>query len=149
MILIAYDGSDDARQATAAAGQLFSGKALVLHVLSLPGAGDIPLAPTTGAEALAVTVPEAEEEARRTAQAGADLARRAGFEAEPLVERGDGLAEVAETIARVADERQARAVVVGRRGMSKLRAVVLGSVSNAVVERARCPVVVVPEARES
>ena len=148
MILIAYDDSDDARRAVAVAGQLFEGRALVLHVLSLPGPAEIPLAPTTGAEALAVTVPEAEEHARRIAQEGADLARHAGFEAETLVERGDGLPELAETIARVAREREARAVIVGRRGMSKLRSVVLGSVSSAVVERATCPVVVVPESAE-
>ena len=44
----------------------------------------------------------------------------------------------------LAEERDATLVVVGRRGHSRLREVVLGSVSNAAVHDGRRPVLVVP-----
>jgi nucleotide-binding universal stress UspA family protein len=47
-------------------------------------------------------------------------------------------------LASLAEERDAAAIVVGRRGMSRLEAVVLGSVSDAAVREAHRPVLVVP-----
>jgi nucleotide-binding universal stress UspA family protein len=57
----------------------------------------------------------------------------------------DGSAgDIGVTLARLAEERDATAIVVGRRGISRLEAVVLGSVSDATVRQAHCPVLVVP-----
>jgi nucleotide-binding universal stress UspA family protein len=50
----------------------------------------------------------------------------------------------ADAIVRVADARDADAIVVGSRGLGRVRAV-LGSVSHDVLHLADCPVVVVPE----
>jgi nucleotide-binding universal stress UspA family protein len=45
----------------------------------------------------------------------------------------------------VAESRDATLVVVGRRGLSRLKEVVLGSVSNAALHDGRRPVLVVPK----
>ncbi len=48
-----------------------------------------------------------------------------------------------EGILRVADEINADIIVVGTRGLSTLRGAIVGSVSHALIEKARCPVLVV------
>jgi nucleotide-binding universal stress UspA family protein len=85
------------------------------------------------------------EHAQRMAQHGAALAREAGFEAEGLAIADAPGVPVAETIARVARERDARAVVVGAHNQGRLSEVLLGSTSREVVRRAEWPVVVVRE----
>jgi nucleotide-binding universal stress UspA family protein len=50
----------------------------------------------------------------------------------------------AECLADVADEERAEMIVVGSRGLGAFKAVFLGSVSNALIGVARCPVLVVP-----
>jgi nucleotide-binding universal stress UspA family protein len=47
-------------------------------------------------------------------------------------------------ICRIAEVRGAEAIVVGSRGLGRVRAV-LGSVAHDVLHRARCPVLVIPE----
>jgi nucleotide-binding universal stress UspA family protein len=150
-ILIAYDGSDVAREAVAAAGRLFaSAPAHVVTVWSSVG---------PGAAAARVALPDevidkavrnldvaAEEAAQRTAQEGAELAGAAGLRASPVAVRAEGSA--AETILRLAADRDVAAVVVGSRGRSSLRSAVLGSVSNALVHHSDRPVVVVHPAEK-
>jgi nucleotide-binding universal stress UspA family protein len=79
--------------------------------------------------------------AEGTAQAGADRARAAGLNARPEAIRAD--AGVAQAILRAAEEPAVVRVVVGSRGLSGFRSALLGSVSNAVVQRSAKPVVVV------
>jgi nucleotide-binding universal stress UspA family protein len=50
----------------------------------------------------------------------------------------------AECLADAADDEHAKLIVVGSRGLGAFRAAFLGSVSNALVGIARCPVLVVP-----
>jgi nucleotide-binding universal stress UspA family protein len=50
----------------------------------------------------------------------------------------------AECLADVADEERAEMIVVGSRGLGAFKTVFLGSVSNALIGVARCPVLVVP-----
>lgn len=49
----------------------------------------------------------------------------------------------AQAILRVAEEEQFDLIVMGSRGHSQLAGLLLGSVSNAVAQRARCPVLIV------
>ena len=50
---------------------------------------------------------------------------------------------VAETLARLADERDAAAVVVGTRGLGRVKSAMLGSTSRGLMHHTRRPVVVV------
>jgi nucleotide-binding universal stress UspA family protein len=81
------------------------------------------------------------EGAQQLAQQGAALARDAGFEAEGLAVADE--LTVADTLVRLAQERDAQAVVVGSRGHRGLGERLLGSTSQGVIRRAGCPVVVV------
>ena len=68
-----------------------------------------------------------------------DAAAALGLDgAERVVLRG----AAGEAICRLADERSARAVVVGSRGRGGLKRAALGSVSDHVVRNAPCPVIV-------
>jgi nucleotide-binding universal stress UspA family protein len=84
-----------------------------------------------------------EDLARRVASDGADLARDAGLDAEPLSLRGSG--RVWRNILKVARKHDASLIVIGRRGISALELKILGSVANAVVHHADRPVLLVPE----
>jgi nucleotide-binding universal stress UspA family protein len=142
-ILIAYDGSKDAKAAITRAGELLiPGPALVVtfwHAaerLVTTSAGAATYAPIFG------EIDELERtNARATAAEGAALAREVGFDATPLVARSDR--NVWRAILDLSAERDARAIVVGSRGKGGLTDVLLGSVPGRVVHHADRPVLVV------
>jgi nucleotide-binding universal stress UspA family protein len=137
-ILIAYDGSDYAKAAIEQAGeQLRDGRrAIVLTVWQPYGAMGF-----VGAPAVApVDVEEdVDREARRVAEEGARLARRAGFDAEAVVERGDPIwARIVES----ADEHDAGIVVMGSHGRTGISRVLLGSVASSAASHTARPVLI-------
>ena len=145
MILIAYDGSDDAKAAIERGGRLLPGQeATVLTIWE--ELVDV-LARTGSVFALGEVDYESvdqqsEEQARQRAQEGAKLADQAGLKAAVAVRpRGDS---VPTAILAAADELKADAILMGTRGLTRFKSVVLGSVSNAVLQHADRPVIVVP-----
>lgn len=86
-----------------------------------------------------------EETLRQTAERHAregQLARTAGLDASARVApRGDSIAEA---ILATAQETGAEAIVLGSRGLTALKSMMLGSVSHAIVQHADRPVLVVP-----
>lgn len=149
MIVLAYDGSADAKRAIAVAGELMTGAAVLLHVVMLDQMLAPVAAPVAGTLPAADLATESEltDRGRVVAREGVELARSAGFDAEPLLERATGVRGVWETILSVADQRDARAIVVGRRGISRLESALMGSVSNGLVQHSARPVLVVPPIR--
>jgi nucleotide-binding universal stress UspA family protein len=149
-VLIGYDGSDGARRAIHEAAELFGARmalvvtawepALAYGGVTMPGGME--LQPTLldigAAQELGQ---ELETHAHRTAEEGAELARSAGLQAEPLCIAEE--VDVAEALVEVARERGAAAIVVGSRGLRGLRARLEGSTSSRVLKHATCPVVVV------
>ncbi|MEV5496012.1 universal stress protein [Nonomuraea fuscirosea] len=148
-ILIAYDGSDDAKAAIAFAGRQFPGQqAVVLTVwerlamtTARASAGLMMTFDQTGVEDEAVA-----EAMTALARQGAELARQAGLEATPRCEP-DSVA-VWSTIVDVADELDADLIVTGTRGLGGVRSLLLGSTSDRVLHHARRPVLVVPGAEK-
>lgn len=69
-----------------------------------------------------------------------DELKAADIEAERFVLFG----HPAEMLADFAEEHQALAIVVGRRGQSRLKRVLFGSVASALIGETRTPVVIVP-----
>lgn len=144
-VLLCDDGSEGAREAIAVAGQLLAGReAIVLTVVESLSpavfygvAGDA-TSPSEGEVPLHVDSVEA---ARRLVSEGVEAARAAGFDATPLVDVTPQATAL--RIARIADEYEASAIVVGARGLSKLKSIVLGSVSHEVVQYSKRPVLVV------
>ncbi len=151
-VLLCYDGSEGAREAIEVAGRLFGGgRAVVLNVVES-------LSPAVfyGAEGDATHQPENEaplhvptvETARRLAGEGVTAAQAAGFDASPLVDVTPE--RTSHRITEIADEYEATAVVLGARGRSTLKSLMLASVSHEVVQYSRRPVLVVhPHSAES
>ncbi len=145
MILIAYDGSPDAQTAIDRAGQLLSNEdATILAVWERfidvvtragggIGVGEVDY------EALDRGY---ENEARQRAEQGVERARQAGLNAQALVRAREQT--VASTILAEADDLGVDAIVLGTRGLTGLKSLLLGSVSHAVVQHAHVPVMVVP-----
>ena len=162
--LLCYDGSDPARRAIERAGTLLGGgRAIVLTVWESLGSAVLrhasPLPGELGREARAIAedvIDEIDrassEQAQATATEGAGIAATAGFDARPEARRA--LARAAErdevtiwrAIIDVADEEDARVVVLGSRGRSRVKSAVLGSVSYGVVHHSRRPLLIVPPA---
>ena len=148
-LLICYDGSEDARHAIEQAGHLLDGRhALVLTVWQ-PAAGLGSFA-WSGATATMVNFAEldraAAEDGGRVADEGVRIAQAAGLRADPVTVEATG--PVWKTILDIADRRNAAMIVMGSRGLTGVRSMLLGSVSSAVVNHADRPTLVIrPVAR--
>ncbi|MGI9556395.1 MAG: universal stress protein [Solirubrobacterales bacterium] len=148
--LLCYDGSQDARHAIEQASKLFGGgPAIVVYAWRPPSTFSIPGRMIGDDHPLATAAAEfdasAAEEASRIVEEGVGIARDSGFDAEAITEKcGRGAWNA---LAKLAEDRDARAVVVGSRGGSQLREAVLGSVSHGLVNHSTRPVLVTTHPR--
>ena len=148
MLLLAYDGSDNAADAIRAAGVLFPGaEATVVVVRGLTivqahgSLARLALPDGVIGETAETFEREADERAQGVADKGAELARGAGLDAHGAI-RVDTSAWRA--IAATALELSASAVVCGSRGNGAMSRAVLGSTSTSLLHHAGCPLLVVP-----
>jgi nucleotide-binding universal stress UspA family protein len=132
-ILVPVDGSESSRRAVLLAGQMaraFDARVTLVHVVGLTevpvliGESDAPAEVEKGQMVLAAALA---------------LARREGVDARVELARG----HVADQILRVAERLRPELIVMGTRGYRGARAVLMGSVSRAVSNRARASVVLV------
>ncbi|MDK1491216.1 universal stress protein [Sinorhizobium sp. 7-81] len=168
-VLVATDGSDKAREAVAMAANMakaLGAKLTVLHVtlhgLRAEEASRLAEPAHLVRRISAVTMPKLERAPSsmdelfrasqgdigemasvlgdRIAEDAADIARSIGVSSvETRIEAGD----YAETILAVAEEIGADMIVVGSRGLGRLRGMLVGSVSQKIVQHAHCSVLVV------
>ncbi|MEO8688197.1 MAG: universal stress protein [Solirubrobacteraceae bacterium] len=145
MILLCYDGSSDARAAIDHAGELLSGQpATVLTVWEpfidlVMHAGVGLMSPPLNFEEIDAA---SEHAARERAEEGVERARHVGFNAQP---RTRALTTTtADVILAEAEEVGAAAIVLGTRGLTGLKSMLLGSVSHALLQHADRTVIVVP-----
>jgi nucleotide-binding universal stress UspA family protein len=150
-VVAAYDGSDGAKDAIAAVGRLFRGRAVLVvhawesafhHGLRARGLAKGPV------DELRERVWELEralaENAEATTQEGVDEARAAGLDA--TGETVESAAGAWRTVAATARTREAAVIATGVRGLRGARSALLGSVSSGLVQNAELPVLVVPAA---
>jgi nucleotide-binding universal stress UspA family protein len=148
-IVVAYDATPASERALREASALFAGRsALVLviwkaglafELIAVPATSiGLPPAPLDIRAAMEAEA-TAYDGARQAAEQAASLARELGLDAAPLVVADDPDVPVHDTIASVARERDAQAVVVGAHAHGPI----LGSVSRGVIRTAPCAVVVV------
>jgi len=150
-ILVPVDGSEYSRKALEFAtdiAQRFNASVVLVHVVSTAALLPSPV-PQVGVPVTPEGVPPpvfSTKMAEDLAKFGSELLARQGSEVEKrgltvknVLERG----EPVEKILQTAKNERCDLIVIGARGLGKVRALLLGSVSDGVVHRAPCPVVVV------
>jgi nucleotide-binding universal stress UspA family protein len=145
MLLIAYDGSPDAKAAIQHAGKLMPNSAVTVLTIWEPFTTMLARTPET-LRALArvdgdAIDRESADAAEDSANEGVELARAAGLDATTSTTSLRG--STADTIIAQADQLDVDAIVVGSRGLTGM-ALLLGSVSLSVVQKADRTVVIVP-----
>ena len=151
-ILIGFDGSDDAAEAIRVAGRLLSPRrALVAHVWDSFAAlllhTDIDTLGGPMEEQVQLLDKEEAEQAEAIAARGATLAAEAGFDALAVIARGEPKAWP--TLLDLAEHHDAAVIVVGSRGLGRVKSALLGSVSAGVLDHAHRPVLIVPPLDEA
>ncbi|AHY45982.1 Universal stress protein UspA-related nucleotide-binding protein [Rubrobacter radiotolerans] len=139
-ILLATDGSEDARLANETAVDLAKSTNSELHVITVGGGQPDPAYYLE----TAVTYEQAYEAIKREAQDILDkqlkhIEELGGEVAGSYVRQGDRARE----IVRLSEELDAGLIVLGSRGLGGLKRAFMGSVSDSVVRHAHCPVMVV------
>jgi len=138
-VTFAYDGSELAKTAIAeAAGQLNHGReALVVTVWQPFNVGFL------GPHELRIDAAAADEvrgAAEQTAAQGASLAEAAGFRARSMAVEA---APTWSVIVEAADDHDAKVIVLGSHGRTRLASVLIGSVAEAVAAHSRRSVLIV------
>jgi nucleotide-binding universal stress UspA family protein len=150
-LLIGYDGTRAAEHALREAASLLAHRRALIVVVIKPGLAfelielpassvGLPPAPIDIHTALEVER-KLSEAAQEGAQRAAALARELGLEADPLVVAEEPDVSVAETLLRVAEQRDARAIVLG----AHAHGAILGGTPRSVLRDAKCPVVAARE----
>jgi nucleotide-binding universal stress UspA family protein len=142
-IVCGVDGSPDSQAALQVAARL--AKQLDLRLIAahvgepayVPYAAAAPFGGMAGRYALMEEVESHQEIAEQLLE---QVVATAGVDAD----RRTAVGVPAERLAEIADEVDAELIVVGSRGRGAFKAAFLGSVSNALVGVARCPVLIVP-----
>jgi nucleotide-binding universal stress UspA family protein len=149
-ILVPLDGSDHSLKALEIAVQVakrFSGKISLIHVYSVAVMPIITPEPTTLPPPMIPVMTPAEVakaiEAVRNAGAsilsdGEQKVEAEGIQVETLLKEGHTVQEIIKT----AKEGKFDLIVIGGRGISKIRELLLGSVTDGVIHHAACPVLV-------
>jgi nucleotide-binding universal stress UspA family protein len=140
-LLFPTDFSPAADQALSVAARLLLGsqetRIFLLHTYHI--------APTVvplggfGGGVVPFLVDNAQQLAEQATEPSVKALRSRGYDVEPIVERGDP----AEIVNERAAEYDVDLIVMGTRGHSKLRQLLLGSTTERVVEHAPCPVLTV------
>jgi nucleotide-binding universal stress UspA family protein len=148
-VLLATDGSEEASLATGAAVEISDKTGSELHVIHVYGVAPIyPLYPeATDPEGAELEDPVLEEEleslseqrAQEVLDAAVEEVQSAGGTVAQAHLREGG---VPQEIVSLAEDTGVGLIVVGSRGHGGIRRALMGSVSDAVVRHAHCPVVV-------
>ena len=140
-ILLATDGSEEARQATQAAAELSKETGSEVHIAYvLPSPSELRGHHLYSQEVMQSILEQAEGEANSFLEEQAEQIRASGGKvAETHLRAGEPDKE----IVRLSEELGVGTIVMGSRGLGGLRRALMGGVSESVVRHAHCPVFVV------
>jgi nucleotide-binding universal stress UspA family protein len=149
-ILVPLDGSEHSLKALTVATQIakkFSGKISLIHVYSVSVTPTIVPEPTTLTPPIPIMTPgEVSRTIEATRKAGLGIlaegeqkVKAEGAQVETMLKEGHVVQEIINTAA----EGKFDLIVIGARGISKIRELLLGSVTDGVIHHASCPVLVI------
>jgi nucleotide-binding universal stress UspA family protein len=149
-ILVPLDGSEHSLKALDVAIQTakrFGGKITLVHVYSVVAISSMVPEPSMATAGIPVmTAPDisklieaTQKVGNRILEDGEQRVKAAKVEVNKLLEEGHTVQE----IIRVAKEGDFELIVMGARGISRIREMLLGSVSDGVIHHVACPVLVV------
>ena len=140
-ILLATDGSEEARQAAQAAAELSKDTGSEVHIAYvLPSPRELRGHHTYSRDVMRSVLEQAEGEARSFLEAQAkQVGESGGKVAETHLRAGEPDKE----IVKLSEELGAGAIVIGSRGLGAVSRALMGTVSESVVRHAHCPVFVV------
>jgi nucleotide-binding universal stress UspA family protein len=147
-ILAATDGSAAATRAIEFAARLaseFGGSLKIIHVVTESDAADEKMSEFAHSEHYGTAAEAAtafSEEKLRIAKEKAEGLGASNVETASVQELEAGA--IADTILDAAERAESDIIVMGKRGLSRLSGLILGSVSQKVVSNATCAVTVVP-----
>jgi nucleotide-binding universal stress UspA family protein len=140
-ILLATDGSDEARLATQAVIELSKATGSEVQVVYvLPSAGELIGPHSYPADRRESLLEQAERDARRFLD---EQAERIGSEGGKVAETHLRTGRADKEVVRISEELGAGMIVLGSRGLGAVSRALMGSVSDSVVRHAHCPVFVV------
>jgi nucleotide-binding universal stress UspA family protein len=151
--LVGYDGSPAAKRALQEAIGLLGPVPILVVVIWEAGLSfDVVAVPTVDPAPVDIRAAleldqQLYDQARRWAEQAAAEARELGRKADGLVVADE--MSPADTLIRLAAERDAAVIVVGRHGHRAVREALVGSTTRDLIRRAPCPVLVVRHDAES
>lgn len=143
-ILVAVDGSDNATQAAKVAitlAQKFEAELIVCHAIQSPFYSFTQDGLAVPADVLKDYIAAAREDANNMVNKLTQLAEAAHVKAVSAIQ--ENAFSIVEAIVNLAESRAVDLIVIGTRGRTGFRRLLMGSVSSGVVNRAQCPVLVV------
>jgi nucleotide-binding universal stress UspA family protein len=140
-ILLATDGSEEARLATQAAIEISKATGSEVHVLYvLPSAGELIGPHSYPADRRESLLEQAERDARKFLD---EQAERISSEGARVAEAHLRTGRADKEVVRISEELGVGMIVLGSRGLGAVSRALMGSVSDSVVRHAHCPVFVV------
>lgn len=143
-ILVAVDGSDNATRAAKVAVALatkFGAELIVCHVIPTPTYSSVQAGAFGARNVLHDYFETARKEAKGIVEQVVKLAEADGVEAISVIR--DNVFSVVEGIVKLAEDRRVDLVVIGTRGLSGFRRLLMGGVSLGVINHVHCSVVLV------
>lgn len=152
-ILVPLDGSEHSLRALDVAIQVakrFEGKLMLIHVYSVDVRPVIMFEPTTLTPStmpvmtpgeVSKTIEAARKIGVRILEDGEQKAKVENVPTETMLKEG----HVVQEIVKIVKEDKFDLIVIGARGISKIRELLLGSVTDGVIHHASCPVLVIKQ----
>lgn len=135
-ILVPLDGSEHSKRALEAAVQIAKGlnsKLVLLTVYSVTPA------PAVGPEVVMVAIEHSRDFGKKILAEAEEKVRSEKIEVETELAEGNAV----EVIVKKSKEEKFDMIVMGARGLSTIKKIFVGSVSDGVIKKAPCPVLIV------
>ena len=138
-ILVPVDGSENSIRAAGFAMDMAAGMGIGVRMFYVFPAASVEVIGIAG-----MSRADIDQAAQAAAQRAFDKTRKGvGEKLIDQVEQETSVGDPAEEIIRYTEDDHQVLVVIGRRGLSRMRSLMLGSVSDKVLRHSKCPVTVI------